>query len=166
MAASRRSRPPTGPRPIPCAFAPDLRAHDSFDAIPADPEVDAVYIPLPNKLHVECRLKAMQAGKHVLCEKPMAMQAGDFDSLIAAACPCPLEFSRSTQAMIDAAFASAGWFRSASAQRPGASSPSSLASSARSCWRSVLFSGANEAASRRSTTALPAASIRSPSGVR
>src|ERR1700748_3340449 len=65
-------------------FAPDLRVHDSFDALLADSAVDAVYIPLPNRLHVEWSLKAMQAGKHVLCEKPMAMQAADFDALIAA----------------------------------------------------------------------------------
>ena len=65
-------------------FAPDLRVHDSFDALLADPGIDAVYIPLPNRLHVEWSLKAMQAGKHVLCEKPMGMQAGDFDRLIAA----------------------------------------------------------------------------------
>jgi predicted dehydrogenase len=65
-------------------FAPDLRVHDSFDALLADPAIDAVYIPLPNRLHVEWSLKAMQAGKHVLCEKPMAMQASDFDPLIAA----------------------------------------------------------------------------------
>jgi predicted dehydrogenase len=65
-------------------FAPDLRAHDSFDALLADPAIDAVYIPLPNRLHVEWSLKAMRAGKHVLCEKPVAMQASDFDPLIAA----------------------------------------------------------------------------------
>ena len=65
-------------------FAPDLRVHDSFDALLADPAIDAVYIPLPNGLHVEWSLKAMQAGKHVLCEKPMAMQASDFGRLIAA----------------------------------------------------------------------------------
>ena len=65
-------------------FAPGLRVHASYDALLADPAIDAVYIPLPNRLHVEWSLKAMQAGKHVLCEKPMAMQAGDFDQLIAA----------------------------------------------------------------------------------
>jgi len=65
-------------------FAPELRVHDSFDALLADPGIDAVYIPLPNRLHVEWSLKAMQAGKHVLCEKPMSMQASDFDALIAA----------------------------------------------------------------------------------
>ena len=65
-------------------FAPALRVHGSFEALLADPGIDAVYIPLPNRLHVEWSLKAMKAGKHVLCEKPMAMQAGDFDRLIAA----------------------------------------------------------------------------------
>ncbi|HEY8975699.1 MAG TPA: Gfo/Idh/MocA family oxidoreductase [Burkholderiaceae bacterium] len=66
------------------AFAPGLRVHDSFDALLADPAIDAVYIPLPNALHVEWTLKAIRAGKHVLCEKPMAMRAGEFDALIAA----------------------------------------------------------------------------------
>ena len=66
------------------AFAPGIRIHDSYDALLADPAIDAVYIPLPNHLHVEWSLKAMTAGKHVLCEKPMTLQASEFDQLIAA----------------------------------------------------------------------------------
>ena len=66
------------------AFAPRLMVHDSYDALLADPEIDAVYIPLPNHLHVEWSLKALAAGKHVLCEKPMTLRANEFDQLIAA----------------------------------------------------------------------------------
>lgn len=66
------------------AFCPGLRLHDSYDALLADPGVDAVYIPLPNHLHLDWSLRAIAAGKHVLCEKPMGLQAGDFDTLIAA----------------------------------------------------------------------------------
>ncbi len=49
-----------------------------------DPEIEAVYVPLPNTLHVEWALKAMAAGKHVLVEKPIAMRAAEIDTLIAA----------------------------------------------------------------------------------
>ncbi|MAQ39147.1 MULTISPECIES: Gfo/Idh/MocA family protein [Thioclava] len=64
------------------AFAPDLKVHDSYDALLADPEIDVVYIPLPNTLHVEWTKKALAAGKHVLTEKPIAMKAEEIDGLI------------------------------------------------------------------------------------
>ena len=66
------------------AFCPGLRVHSSYDALLADPAIDAVYIPLPNHLHVEWTLKALAAGKHVLTEKPVAMRASEIDRLIAA----------------------------------------------------------------------------------
>jgi predicted dehydrogenase len=66
------------------AFCPALRVHGSYDALLADPAIDAVYIPLPNHLHVEWTLKALAAGKHVLTEKPIAMQASEIDRIIAA----------------------------------------------------------------------------------
>lgn len=63
-------------------FCPDLEVFDDYDALLASPEIEAVYIPLPNHLHVEWSLKALDAGKHVLCEKPMTMRAEEFDALI------------------------------------------------------------------------------------
>ncbi|WP_375280441.1 Gfo/Idh/MocA family protein [Pseudooctadecabacter sp.] len=65
------------------AFAPDLRVHDSYDAVLADDTVDVVYVPLPNHLHIEWAEKALRAGKHVLVEKPVGMQAALIDPLIA-----------------------------------------------------------------------------------
>lgn len=65
------------------AFCPDLEVHASYEALLTDPEIEAVYIPLPNHLHVDWTLKAARAGKHVLTEKPIALRADEIDALIA-----------------------------------------------------------------------------------
>jgi predicted dehydrogenase len=66
------------------AFCPGLAVHGSYEALLADPTIDAVYIPLPNHMHVEWTLKCLAAGKHVLTEKPIAMRAEEIDTIIAA----------------------------------------------------------------------------------
>ena len=77
--ARRQPRPPR-----PRAPSGSRRVHASYEALLADPDVDAIYNPLPNHLHVPWSERAAAAGKHVLCEKPIALDAAEARRLLAA----------------------------------------------------------------------------------
>lgn len=79
IASRRRERADQAARE--CGFA---RAHGSYEALLDDPDVQAIYIPLPNALHREWTIRCAESGKHVLCEKPLALSPAECDEMIAA----------------------------------------------------------------------------------
>jgi predicted dehydrogenase len=64
------------------------KAYGSYEALLADPEIEAIYNPLPNHLHVPWSVKAAEAGKHVLCEKPLSLTVREAKTLLAARDRC------------------------------------------------------------------------------
>ena len=72
------------------------KAYGSYDEMLADPAIDVVYISLPNGLHTEWSLRCAEAGKHVLCEKPLALSVEEVDRLLEAAGRCGVTIQEAT----------------------------------------------------------------------
>lgn len=81
--AAVASRTPGKAEALAAPYGP-MAIYDDYDALLADASIDAVYIPLPNGDHVHWTKRALEAGKHVLCEKPIALEESEVDELIAA----------------------------------------------------------------------------------
>src|SRR5690606_21211014 len=62
----------------------NVYSYENFDSIKDNPDIDIVYVVLPNSMHAEYTIRAAEAGKHVICEKPMALSVSDCDKMIAA----------------------------------------------------------------------------------
>ena len=77
------------------------RAYGDYDSLLADPEIDAVYVPLPNQLHFEWSIRALAAGKHVLCEKPLCLTSREVERLCIARDRAGKPLSACTAAELD-----------------------------------------------------------------
>ena len=67
------------------SFASSVRIYSNYDSVLNDPDIEAIYNPLPNSLHAAWTIKALQAGKHVLCEKPLAVTREEAETMVRAA---------------------------------------------------------------------------------
>jgi predicted dehydrogenase len=76
------------------------KAYGSYEELLADPEIDAIYNPLPNHLHVPWTIQALRAGKHVLCEKPIALTAAEAQTLLDVARQYP-QWQRARQLVLE-----------------------------------------------------------------
>uniref|UniRef100_A0A1J3GMV3 Putative oxidoreductase n=1 Tax=Noccaea caerulescens TaxID=107243 RepID=A0A1J3GMV3_NOCCA len=80
-------------------FPPTANIHSSYESLLEDPDVDAVYFPIPTSLHVEWAVRAAQNGKHILLDKPVAVNVSEFDQIVEACEAYGIQFMDGTQWM-------------------------------------------------------------------
>lgn len=78
-------------------FPPTAKIHGSYESLLEDPDVDAVYFPIPASLHVEWAVRAAQKGKHILLDKPVALSVYEFDQIVEACEANGIQFMDGTQ---------------------------------------------------------------------
>ena len=99
------------------------KAYGTYEELLADPEIEAIYNPLPNHLHVEWTARAARAGKHVLCEKPIALTAEEAEVLLAAQRERQAHLRGVHGAQPSAVAAARGWSRRAASASCSACRP-------------------------------------------
>lgn len=80
-------------------FPPTAKIHSSYESLLEDPDVDAVYFPIPTSLHVEWAVRAAQNGKHILLDKPVAVNVSEFGQIVEACEANGIQFMDGTQWM-------------------------------------------------------------------